>query len=50
MPAKVERAIRKVQAQGHSMASAIRILKSRGVIRQQGKHLASGPQANGKRR
>ena len=50
MPAKVDRAIRKVAAKvrprekGQSKeGAAIAILKSRGVIRQKGRHLAAGP-------
>lgn len=43
MGAKVERAIREVEAKGHSKGSAIAILKSSGAIHQSGKHLAKGP-------
>ena len=48
MPKKVERAIRAVAAKitpraGETReAAAIKVLKSRGVIRQRGKHLAAG--------
>ena len=39
---KVDRAITDVMATGKSKSSAIAILKSRGVIRQRGKHLVAG--------
>lgn len=42
MPAEVERMIRKMTSEGHSYASAIRMLKSSGAIHQKGKHLAAG--------
>jgi len=42
MGKKVDRAISKVMASGKSKSSAIAILKSRGVIKQRGKHLAAG--------
>jgi len=42
MGAKVDRAIKSVQSSGKSKSIAIAILKSKGVIHQSGKHLASG--------
>lgn len=39
---KVDRAIKSVMRSGKSESAAIAILKSRGVIRQSGKHLVSG--------
>lgn len=47
MPASVDRAIDALCAKGHSKASAIRILKSRGTIRQKGAHLAAGKMSRG---
>ena len=43
MGARVDRAIKKVEASGKSKSSAIAILKSSGAIHQSGKHLAAGP-------
>jgi hypothetical protein len=40
--ARVDRAIQHVMRSGLSKASAIAVLKSRGVIHQAGKHLAAG--------
>jgi len=42
MGKKVDRAISAVQKSGKTKASAIAILKSKGVIHQSGKHLAYG--------
>lgn len=42
MGQKVEKAIKKVESQGHSKGSAIAILKAAGAIHQSGKHLAAG--------
>ena len=39
---KVDRAIKSVESTGKSKSSAIAILKSRGVIKQKGKHLVAG--------
>jgi len=49
VPAKVERAVKAVAAKvkprvgNTAEGSAIAILKSRGVIKQAGRHLAAGP-------
>ena len=44
MPAggKVDRAIKKLMDKGYTKKQAIKILKSKGVIKQAGKHLAPG--------
>lgn len=42
MPAKVDRAIEKVTAKVDDKGRAIAILKSRGVIKQEGRHLGPG--------
>ena len=42
MGAKVDRYLTALEGKGFSKASAIRIGKSRGVIKQKGRHLVSG--------
>jgi hypothetical protein len=49
MPKGVDTRIRSLMKQrGLSMARAIAILKSRGIIKQSGKHLVLGPKAKKK--
>lgn len=43
MPKKIDDALAKMKSKGLSEGSAIAILKSKGVIHQSGKHLATGP-------
>ena len=43
MPAEVERTLEAIQKSGKSLASAIAIAKSRGLVKQKGAHLAVGP-------
>ena len=45
MPAAVEQDLRALTSKGIPYANAIRILKARGVLKQQGRHLALGPSA-----
>ena len=48
MPKAVDDAIKAIQKTGKSKASAIAILKAKGVIAQRGKHLVPGPKLKNK--
>lgn len=43
MPKKVERTLRKIQNTGKTKSQAIAIAKSKGLVKQKGRHLAAGP-------
>lgn len=51
MPKKVERVISKIMSSsGVSQGSAIAIAKSRGLVKQKGKHLAAGSKLKKRRK